>query len=216
MIDLATSVPAEIVQPSVIDRWPAIIAAPPMRQLRPMIVLPAMPTQPATAVCAPMRQLWPIWIWLSSLTSSSMTVSSSAPRSIVVLAPTSQSAPITTRAICGILSHTPSSSAMPKPSAPITAPECTIVRAPIAQRAYTDTCGYRCASAPISTSSASVQPAPTTARAPTRARAPIVTNGPMSAVGSTDASGAMAAVGCRCAVTGGGGCSSVATRAYVA
>ena len=35
------------------------------------------------------RQLWPIWIWLSSLTSSSITVSSIAPRSIVVLAPIS-------------------------------------------------------------------------------------------------------------------------------
>ncbi len=50
---------------------------------------PAMPTQPAIAVCAPIRQLWPIWIWLSSLTSSSITVSSIAPRSIVVLAPIS-------------------------------------------------------------------------------------------------------------------------------
>ena len=56
--------------------------------------LPAMPTQPAIAVCAPIRQLWPIWIWLSSLTSSSITVSSIAPRSIVVLAPISTSAPM--------------------------------------------------------------------------------------------------------------------------
>ena len=59
-----------------------------------MRALPAMPTQPAIAVCAPIRQLWPIWIWLSSLTSSSITVSSIAPRSIVVLAPISTSAPI--------------------------------------------------------------------------------------------------------------------------
>ena len=43
-------------------------------------------------------QLWPIWIWLSSLTPSSITVSSSAPRSMVVLAPISTSSPMRTRA----------------------------------------------------------------------------------------------------------------------
>ena len=40
---------------------------------------PATATQPAIAVCAPTRQLWPIWIWLSSLTPSPISVSSSAP-----------------------------------------------------------------------------------------------------------------------------------------
>ena len=40
---------------------------------------------PAIAVCAPIRTLCAIWIWLSSLTPSPMTVSSMAPRSIVVL-----------------------------------------------------------------------------------------------------------------------------------
>ncbi len=113
---------------------PLMIAAPPILQLLPIRVLPAMPTQPAIAVCAPIRQLCPIWIWLSSLTSSSITVSSIAPRSIVVLAPISTSAPITTRPICGILSQRPSSSAMPKPSAPITAPECRTLRGPTTQR----------------------------------------------------------------------------------
>ena len=68
--------PRKSIVPSAICRWPEIIAAPPIRQLRPMRVDPAMPTQPAIAVCAPMTQLCPIWIWLSSLTSSSMTVSS--------------------------------------------------------------------------------------------------------------------------------------------
>ena len=43
-------------------------------------------------------QLWPIWIWLSSLTPSSITVSSSAPRSMEVLAPISTSSPMRTRA----------------------------------------------------------------------------------------------------------------------
>mgnify|MGYP003694269211 CR=1 FL=1 len=76
---------------SQISMWPPIIAAPPILQFLPMRVLPAMPTQPAIAVCAPIRQLCPTWIWLSSLTSFSITVSSIAPRSIVVLAPTSTS-----------------------------------------------------------------------------------------------------------------------------
>ena len=92
---------------------------------------PRCPTQPAIAVCAPMRQLWPTWIWLSSLTSSSITVSSIAPRSIVVLAPISQSAPITTRPTCGILSHFPRVLA-PCRSRRRRSPRrlCTIVRAP--------------------------------------------------------------------------------------
>ena len=45
-------------------------------QCAPMVALPATPTQPAIAVCLPMRTLWPIWIRLSSLTPSSITVSS--------------------------------------------------------------------------------------------------------------------------------------------
>ena len=47
-------------------------------------------------VRAPMRALWPTWIWLSRRTSSSSTVSSIAPRSMLVLAPISQSSPTTT------------------------------------------------------------------------------------------------------------------------
>ena len=44
--------------------------APPIMQRLPMIELPEIPTQPATTVCAPIRQLWPTWTWLSSLTPS--------------------------------------------------------------------------------------------------------------------------------------------------
>ena len=49
-------------------------------------------------VCAPMCTLWPICTRLSSLTPSSITVSSSAPRSMQVLAPISTSSPMRTRA----------------------------------------------------------------------------------------------------------------------
>ena len=83
---------------SAISRCPTILAAPPIMQCLPMRVLPAMPVQPAIAVCAPMRTLCPTWIRLSSLTPSSTTVSSSAPRSMQVLAPISTSSPITTAA----------------------------------------------------------------------------------------------------------------------
>ena len=51
----------------------------------------------------------------------------------VVLAPISTSAPIETPPTCGILSQRPSSSAMPKPSAPMTAPLWMMVRAPMRQ-----------------------------------------------------------------------------------
>ena len=78
-------------------------AMPPIMQRLPIVVLPAMPTQPAITVCAPMRTLWPICTWLSILTPSSITVSPIVPRSIVVLAPISTSSPITTLPSCGTL-----------------------------------------------------------------------------------------------------------------
>jgi hypothetical protein len=97
-----------------------------------MRALPATPTQPAMAVCAPMCTLWPIWIRLSSLTPSSITVSSSAPRSMQVLAPISTSSPMRTRRAAR---SSPSAlvGAKPKPSAPITTPLCRMQRAPITQ-----------------------------------------------------------------------------------
>ena len=98
-----------------------------------MVTLPEIPLQPAITVCSPTTQLWPIWIWLSSLQPSSITVSSSAPRSMVVLAPTSTSSPMRTAPTCGIFTQRPWSGAMPKPSAPITTPECRMVRSPIVQ-----------------------------------------------------------------------------------
>ena len=40
---------------------------------------------------------------------------------------------MTTRPVCAIFTHLPSSGANPNPSAPITAPEWTIARAPMTQ-----------------------------------------------------------------------------------
>ncbi len=76
---------------------------PPIMQRWPILVLPEMPTQPAITVCAPMCTLWPTCTWLSILTPSSITVSSMAPRSIVVLAPISTSSPSCTEPTCGTL-----------------------------------------------------------------------------------------------------------------
>ena len=44
-----------------IERWPRISAPAPMVQWLPMSALPATAAQPAIAVCAPIRQLCPIW-----------------------------------------------------------------------------------------------------------------------------------------------------------
>ena len=105
--------------------WPAIPTAPPIRQRLPMVVLPEIPVQPAITVCAPMRTLWPTCTRLSIFTSSSITVSSMAPRSMVVLAPTSTSAPRRTTPSCGTFTQLPRSGAKPKPSAPSTTPGCS-------------------------------------------------------------------------------------------
>ena len=140
-------------------------AAPPIVQCAPMSALPAMPTQPAIAVCPPMRTLWPIWIRLSSFTPSSITVSSSAPRSMQVLAPISTSSPMRTAPSCSIFTQAPSCGAKPKPSAPITTPGCSMQRSPITQSSPTVTRGLehrvarRCA-----------RPRSTTHSAPMRAR----------------------------------------------
>ena len=77
-----------------------------------------------------MRQLCAIMMRLSSFTPSSITVSSSAPRSMVVFAPISTSSPTITLPICGTLTQAPFSGANPKPSPPMTAPGCTMQRAP--------------------------------------------------------------------------------------
>src|SRR5699024_2248057 len=93
---------------SATSRWPRIPALPPTMHQRPMRALPATAAQPAMAVWAPTCTLWAIWMRLSRRTSSSSTVSSSAPRSMVVLAPISQSSPIRTPPSCGTLIQWPS------------------------------------------------------------------------------------------------------------
>ena len=162
-------------------RWPTMPAAPPIVQCAPMRALPAMPTQPAIAVCAPMRTLWPIWIRLSSLTPSSITVSSSAPRSMQVLAPISTSSPMRTRAelldlLPAAVGRARSRSRRRRSPTPL----CTMQRAPIGSRRPSVTRGAEARAAPIAAAAAdeavrrrSTAPSPIAAPASTTANAPI-------------------------------------------
>ena len=131
LIDWLTMVKPVIATSSQMVRCPTMPTAPPIMQRPPIVVLPEMPTHAAIAVCAPMRTLWPIWIWLSSLTPSR----SRCPRSRRDrswcwrrsprphrCAPRRPAAPSATRRPAG---------AKPNPSAPMTAPGCMSVRAPI-------------------------------------------------------------------------------------
>ena len=68
---------------------------------------PDRDTGPRWRCGAPMCTLWPIWMRLSSFTPFSMTVSSRAPRSIVVFAPISTSSPIPHSAELGDLHPDP-------------------------------------------------------------------------------------------------------------
>src|SRR6185503_18731710 len=135
VIDFVMNEYPEIVTLSQIEMWPTKPAPPPTMQCRPMVTLPEIPTQPAMTECAPILTLWATWIRLSSFTPSSITVSSRAPRSMAQFAPISTSSPMRTAPTCGILSQRPSEGAMPKPSEPITTPECTMPRSPTEQSA---------------------------------------------------------------------------------
>src|SRR5574344_134187 len=134
--------------------------APPIEQYAPILALPAIPVLPAITVWAPTCTLWAICTKLSIFTPSPITVSSSAPRSMQVLAPISTSLPIRTAPSWAILSHCPCCCANPKPSAPITTPECRRQRAPIRQ------------SYPTETRELSTVPAPTTAPRSTTHKGP--------------------------------------------
>ena len=72
-------------------------------------------------------QLWPIWTWLSILTPSPITVSSRAPRSMRCWRRSRRRRRCDARRSAESCQRAPSH-AMPKPSAPITAPEWTMPR----------------------------------------------------------------------------------------
>src|SRR5437762_7042259 len=177
-IDRVAADPIETITWSASVIWPRIIAAPPIWQCAPIVVLPATAEQPAITVCAPMCTLWAIWIRLSSFTPSSMTVSSSAPRSMQVLAPISTSSPMRTAPSCSIFSQRPCVGAKPKPSAPITTPLWTMPRSPMRQPLPSTTCGASRVAAPTIASAPMRQLAPMTAASPIRAPASMTASAP--------------------------------------
>ena len=120
-----------------------------------------------------MRTLWAIMMRLSSFTPSSITVSPSAPRSIVVLAPISTSSPIVTLPTCGTFTQAPLSDALPNPSLPITTPGCKMQRAPTFTFQPMKTFATNRASSPITEPRSMTVPGPMKQRAPIRAPAPM-------------------------------------------
>src|SRR5437016_3614434 len=141
-----------------------------------------------------MRQLCPTCTMLSSFVPSPIDVTPSAARSTHELAPISTKSPISTRPTCGNLCHRSCSITYPKPSAPITHPECRIDPRPISTLSYTVTFG--CSThpspsatrlptthpAPIDVATPILVPSPTTACGPTYTIAPISTSLPTTAV----------------------------------
>ena len=69
--------------------WSPMPTCPPSTQSSPTLQLPEMPVCAAMTVFAPIAQLWPMCTRLSNFVPGPMTVSSSAPRSMVQLAPIS-------------------------------------------------------------------------------------------------------------------------------
>ena len=103
------------------SRWPRIFASPPIVQCLPMRALPATALHSRPSRCA--RRCARCARCGSGCRASrrlSITVSSSAPRSIVQFAPISTSLPMRTRPSCSIFTQRPPSGAKPKPSAPMT------------------------------------------------------------------------------------------------
>src|SRR5258707_7043577 len=107
-----------------------------------------------------MRQLWPTCTMLSSLVPSPIDVTPSAARSTHELAPISTKSPISTRPTCGNLCQRPCSITYPKPSAPITQPECNTLPRPISQLSSTVTLGCSTQPSAIDTRLPTYEPAP--------------------------------------------------------
>jgi len=89
--------------PRPIVMWSASPACPARNTSSSTCVLPAIPACPAIRQRAPMRQLCPICTRLSIFVPGPITVSSTLPRSMVVLAPISTSSPMRQRPTWGIL-----------------------------------------------------------------------------------------------------------------
>ena len=132
--DLVISVLVEMRVPSAISMWPKIIAAPPMVQWRPIFALPAMPVQAAIAVCAPMTHVvrnLDLVVELDAVFDDRVFQRAAVDGGI------GADFDIVADQHAANLRNffpAPSFGAKPKPSAPMTQPECRMARSPISQR----------------------------------------------------------------------------------
>ena len=96
------SVCAPTVTSSQIFKCPMTPDKPPILKFLPITVDPAIAHEAAIAEFLPIITLCAIWIWLSNLTPSCISVSEIAPRSIEQHAPISTFEPIINPPICSI------------------------------------------------------------------------------------------------------------------
>ena len=103
----------------------------------------------------------------------------------MVLAPISTSSSITTVPPWGVFTQPPGRGSKPKPSDPITAPECTMQRSPIETQGYSTTPGCSSVSLPTRARAPTVTRACRTAPEATTAPGPTMHRGPTAASGAT-------------------------------
>src|ERR1043166_3624216 len=115
---------------------------------------------------------------LSSFVPSPMEVTPSAARSTQLLAPISTNSAISTRPTCGNLCQRPCSITYPKPSAPITHPECSTLPRPISTLSYTVTFACSTHPSPMETRLPTTHPAPIDYATPIRVPSPTTACGP--------------------------------------
>src|SRR2546423_9382552 len=132
---------------------------------------------------------------LSSFVPSPIDVTPSAARSTHELAPISTNSAISTRPTCGNLCQRPCSMTYPKPSAPITHPECRTEPRPISTLSYTVTFGYSTQPSPSATRFPTTQPAPIDVATPMRVASPIAACGPTYTIAPISTSLPITAVG---------------------
>ncbi|MBK7877967.1 MAG: hypothetical protein IPJ77_20005 [Planctomycetes bacterium] len=183
--------------PAPISMWPLTPACPARIARGPTRVEPAMPTCAIRSAPSPTTTLCAMCTRLSILTPRPMRVAPKRPRSIAAFAPISTSSSTTTLPHCGILRQPSRVGSKPKPSEPITAPACTMQRAPTTTRSYSTTCGWSTVSSPTRTPRPRTTPGKSTARAPTMQSGPTTTFGPSAASDATRAVGSTTALAWR-------------------
>src|SRR5690606_13141607 len=149
---LVTPLRPAIRAPTWMVTWSLIATAPPTITPSSITALPPIAAMPAIKQSRPMTTLWAIWQWLSILLRAPTRVSSSVPLSMAVRAPISTSSSMLTPPVWWIFVAPAGPAAYPNPSAPRTAPACTVTRSPRTTPSYNVTPACRRQPAPTVTS----------------------------------------------------------------